>query len=115
MSKHKLYSAGIYSAIVREIREKTVDKNRSLAMVKFLIQNKNLRGFYMEFFNICHPNDTAQRISRANIARLIKACGRDRFTRPEDFHGCEIQIQIELKPDKNGVQRNRIVKYAKCV
>jgi hypothetical protein len=102
---------GLYLVLVDRAEEKkTKNGNGLMIAVTFKVLDGDHEGRLLwENYNIENPNDTAQKIGRANLGRLIKALGIENPQSVDDLVDRECVVKVSL--DKKDPTRNRIVAY----
>ena len=114
--------AGEYKAIITTSEEK-VNKSGTgeLIVFDFQIIEGNQKGRSIKtFINWTNPNETAQKIGRAQLAKIIKAtCPGQEVSRTEELHNKPLLVKIDVqrnkdksaRTDDNGAPMMQITSY----
>ena len=66
---------------------------------------------FVQFYNVQHQNETAEKIAKEELSRLCHAGGIDGFSDPEELIGLEFDAVVKIRDAQNGEKRNEIDRY----
>lgn len=69
------------------------------------------RGFF-KWINYKNPNDTAQKIGRAELAMICRACNKPQPKDTMELHNIPFAAHVTVKPAKDGYDASNDIKKA---
>jgi hypothetical protein len=99
---------GTYTAIINrsELKVTKAGNGQYLEVAFEIIEGDKKGRLLFHKMNLQNPNPTAEKIGRAELAKLCQACGVDNPKESEQLHDIPVVIKVGL--DKNDPKRNAV-------